>query len=155
MSIDYQMTSQMIEQGRLLGYETGRLPLLLLAPLVQVAWVDGSLQPAEKRAILNLSERLKLLNTSAREELMSWLHDRPAVEILDRSLQDLRTFFERVSGEEAERLRSFLRFGMVEVARASGGPGFVPERSKIEKQERDAMLELAEQLGLEEPELPR
>ncbi len=151
MRTDYDATPQTIEHGRVLGYEPDRLPLLLLAPLVQVAWVDGSLQPAEQRAILRLSQRLKALGTDAQEELMSWLRDRPTDEKFELLLRDLRSVFDLVSSEEAERLWSFLQFGMVEVARAAGGPGFVRAGSNIEKQEREAMLELADQLGLSEP----
>jgi hypothetical protein len=60
-----------------LGLTEDSYRAILLLPLVEVAWVDGLIQPAERDAILAYGEGNALLAGGARDMLEGWLQTRP------------------------------------------------------------------------------
>lgn len=60
-----------------LGLDEASYRAILLLPLVEVAWVDGIIQPHEREAILNYGEGNALLAGGARSVLEGWLETRP------------------------------------------------------------------------------
>ena len=66
--------------------EIERLAALTLAPLVEVAWADGQVTPAEHAAVLEAARSIGLDHQSefCRSTLRRWLHEAPPTEALDQ-----------------------------------------------------------------------
>ena len=66
--------------------ELEKLAALALAPLVEVAWADGHVSPAEHAGVLDAAKRLGLNQHGdfCRATLRRWLHQPPPTEALDR-----------------------------------------------------------------------
>lgn len=150
MTIDFKVTPQVIEKGLELGYAPDRLPLLLLVPLVQVAWAEGFVQAGEQKTILRFAQNFGLAGNSAFERLLSWFDTRPEDEFFERSMNDLRALLDRIPAKQAERLRQALRFGCNEVAHVSGAAGFRRGTSNVHRDERESLLKIGERLGLQQ-----
>ena len=65
--------------------EIENLAALALAPLVEVAWADGHVTPAEREGVLEAAKSLGLGQRSefVRSTLMRWLHEKPPTEALE------------------------------------------------------------------------
>ncbi|HEB91437.1 MAG TPA: TerB family tellurite resistance protein [Deltaproteobacteria bacterium] len=66
--------------------EIERLAALALAPLVEVAWADGRVTPAERAAVLEAAKDLEFNQFSdfSRSTLRRWLAKEPPTEALQR-----------------------------------------------------------------------
>ena len=74
------------------GFEPGTVILLEMAPLVQVAWIDGSLNDKEREQILNIAARKGIAEGSAAwNGLNEWFEARPSEEFLRVKFRALRT----------------------------------------------------------------
>lgn len=73
MDLDPKVQAELDE----LGLDEDSYRAILLLPLVEVAWVDGIIQPGEREAILAYGEGNALLAGGAREVLEGWLETRP------------------------------------------------------------------------------
>src|SRR5690349_6147225 len=59
----------------------------ILAPLVEVAWVDGEVTHAERNAILHIAKQRGVVSGSADyRQLLDWLTHRPSNEIFQTAL---------------------------------------------------------------------
>lgn len=67
-----------------LGLDTETYRAILLLPLIQVAWADQEIQPAERDAILGYGEGNQLLAGRARDVVEEWLTTRPTDDFFDR-----------------------------------------------------------------------
>src|SRR5438105_1472934 len=57
---------------------------ILLAPLVQVAWADGSVSEPERRVVLQTAVSRGVEEGSpAYEKLLSWMKDRPSYDLFE------------------------------------------------------------------------
>lgn len=149
MKTDYQFSPQVMEKGANLGYTPDTLPLLFLAPFVQVAWAEGFVQAGEQKAILHFAANLWVNNEHpAFEKLLNWFDERPPEEFFNRSIEDLRRLLEEIPANQSARLRTMLQFGCVEVAQAVGDTGFLRGGSNIRREEREQLQHISERLGL-------
>lgn len=149
MKTNYKFPFQVIEKGANLGYAPAKLPLLFLVPFVQVAWAEGFVQAAERRAILRFAENFNVLTDDDNHaQLNEWLDERPSDEFFSESCADLRELLEDIPPKHAARLRSMLQFGCVEVANAAGDIGLLRGRSSVRREEREHLRHIGEQLGL-------
>ena len=66
--------------------EIERLAALTLAPLVEVAWADGHVTPAERAAVLEAAKELEFnqFTEFSRSTLRRWLAEEPPTEALER-----------------------------------------------------------------------
>jgi hypothetical protein len=66
--------------------EIEKLAALALAPLVEVAWADGQVTPAERAGVLDAAKRIGLDQNSefCRSTLRRWLQRPPPTEALER-----------------------------------------------------------------------
>ena len=91
---------------RELGYQPEAVPLLYLAPLVQVAWADGRLT-ARERQYIEAAARARGIEagSAAHQQLVQWLEAAPSDGCFRRTLQVLRRLLyalpavERAAGE--------------------------------------------------------
>ena len=61
-----------------LGIDASNSRLVLVLPLVQVAWADNQIQAAERERILHLAQEAGLLDKSGFERVDGWLTQRPS-----------------------------------------------------------------------------
>jgi len=105
-----------------LGYDRTTVRLLYLVPLVQVAWVDGSVDQAERNRILVIAGLTGLKeNIPAYQQLLVWLDRRPSDEFFQGTLLAIRSIFEKLPAEEWRARKESLVRSCREVAFASCG----------------------------------
>lgn len=77
--------------------------LLLLSPLVEIAWADGRVSRRESDLILQVAESYGLTKTDADYcELLQRLISRPVSQAVGRMWQDLREVFERLPAPDRQ-----------------------------------------------------
>lgn len=105
-----------------LGVTVDTAPAFFLAPLVQVAWADGSVTRKEHDAVLRLARARGVeVDSPAYARLREWLRVRPADELFDTAVEVLKSGFSVLPpNEEEERVKRVVR-ACQEVALASGG----------------------------------
>jgi hypothetical protein len=105
-----------------LGYDQLSIELLYFVPLVYVAWIDGSVSPAERNRILVMASLHGLReNASVYQLLVSWLDQRPPDVLMEGTLRVIQALFRQLpEAEQISRRESLLR-SMREVAFASCG----------------------------------
>ena len=122
------------------GVSTATLAAFALVPLAQVAWASGSLEPAERRAVLQAAHDLGIHEgTAAHEFLAHLLEARPPGALMDAweaFVVALRKeagpdAFERIGGDVAGRAHK--------VAEAAGGLLGI---GSVSEAERDALARI-------------
>lgn len=135
------------ERLRAFGYRPENLPFLFLVPFVRVAWAEGFMQRAERRAILKLAAKFNIARHSpAYAELLELLDERPSEEFFDEATKLLQEFLETLPERHSESLRTILQIGCFRVARAAGDVGFFKNRPRVTPEERDEIYRLGESL---------
>ena len=133
--------------GRL-GIDKDSYEVLILLPLVQVAWADGKIQKAERKLIVDIAARNGLAEGPARELFVGWLEKRPTDRYFARARHLLMALAHRERG-----LGSSVKLEQVadlidlceEVARAAGGLfGAFP----VHVNERRTITEIVDEIGV-------
>ena len=95
---------------------------LFLAPLLQVAWADGSVSKDERDTVLRLARQREVEPESpAYAQIVEWLKVRPSDELFDTAVEVLKAGFSVLPpAEQEERLQRVVE-ACNEVAMASGG----------------------------------
>ncbi|MDH4131729.1 MAG: hypothetical protein OEW17_05920 [Gemmatimonadota bacterium] len=104
-----------------LGVTLDTGPAFLLAPLVQVAWAEGTVTEKERQAVLSLAAQRGLeTGTPAHAQLVEWLSTRPPDELFDAAIEVIKAGFGVLP--ESERLErvDMLAKACRKVAEASG-----------------------------------
>ena len=96
----------------------------LLAPLVQVAWAEGSVTDREREKVLRIAAERGVGTTSpAYTQLQEWLRTRPADASFDTAIEAVKTGLSVLTpAERADRVKRIVD-ACREVASASGGLG--------------------------------
>lgn len=112
----------LLERVRKLGLTVETAPALFLTPLVQVAWVDGSVSDQEFEAVLRLANQRGIEPDSAvAGQLVAWLQERPSDAVFDAGLEVIKYGFAVLpEGEREDRIKKVVE-ACHEVASASGG----------------------------------
>ena len=112
----------LLERVRKLGLTVETAPALFLTPLVQVAWVDGSVSNQEFEAVLRLAQQRGIEPDSAvAGQLAAWLQDRPSDAVFDAGLEVIKYGFAVLpEGEREDRIKKVVE-ACHEVASVSGG----------------------------------
>ena len=124
------------------------LRLLLLSPLVEIAWADGRVTRRESDAILQVTEAYGLVDDEAGCcELLDKLTARPVPPIVGRMWQDFRGFLENLSEAEREELKFCLDVQARFVAEQSSD-NFVAflRGERVSEREREFLQIVSEQL---------
>jgi len=100
--------------------ETG--PAVLLAPLVQVAWADGKVAPAERKAVMRIAvDRGLKPGSPAHQQLEQWLDQRPPADLYETAIATIRAGLSVLPLDERdERVRRYVD-ACKHVAMAAGG----------------------------------
>ena len=128
-----------------MGLRKESAQVLVLLPLIEVAWADGVIQPAERDLILSVARYQFDFSDDALDMLDAWLSHRPREDYLVRGRDVLKALALRSSvGLDQSSLDDVLRF-CNDVANASGGFLGV---GKIHHRERSALRDIAEALRI-------
>ena len=105
-----------------LGVSAQNIQALSLAPLVCVAWANGSLDRYERKAALDAAEAEGVCHDSLSHPLFeAWLDERPRKELFETWRDYAHVVFEALDEQGKSTLReSLLRRGRL-IAKASGG----------------------------------
>ena len=130
-----------IERIRALGLDSDVVPILHLLPLVLIAWADGSVSIAERKAILAAVEAHGVEpHSKAAVFIASLLESRPS----DTLLNEVLAILKDVLAARGLHPTSLLE-ACQEVAEASGG--LLGLGNKVSGEEREVILKIARALG--------
>ncbi|MDD5629534.1 MAG: hypothetical protein PHU21_10755 [Elusimicrobia bacterium] len=95
---------------------------LSLVPLVEVAWADGEVDAAERKALLAAAADAGMQPGGVDHELLeSWVSRRPPAQMLEAWTHYVQGLCERLSPEERKLLKDDIMGQARAVAEASGG----------------------------------
>lgn len=130
------------------GLEVQEKSLLLLFPLVEVAWADGRVSRREMDAITHAAAAYGLIgNPAGYRELMERLLSRPVPSAVEELWRDLRHFLENVSRRERQDVVSAL-LGQVRFVAEQSSDSVIRfiRGERICGDERDALQRISTQL---------
>jgi hypothetical protein len=135
-------SDEILEKLCALGIDANTWTAVSIAPLVEVAWADGKIDAAERRAVLAGAEANGVTSDSPGYQLLeSWLDHRPD----GRLLEVWGTFIVGLCAELGENERESLKQQILgrarSVAEATGG--FLGLGRKISNEEEIILAELA------------
>ena len=112
---------ELLERIQKLGVTVDTGSAFILAPLVEVAWVDGDVGDAERNTILNIAKQRGVSEGSADyRQLLDWLAHRPSDEVFRTALEAIRIGLSVLPPDESEqRIKSIIK-ACEEVAQAKG-----------------------------------
>lgn len=114
--------AELLQRVADLGLTRGTGAALLLAPLVQVAWAEGKVTPAERQEIFDIAaSRGVVAGSPPGEKLEAWLEQRPPDSLFEAAMEVLRIAGALLTPEEREERRRTLVEACERVARVSGG----------------------------------
>ena len=94
----------------------------ILAPLVQVAWVDGQVSDAERDTILDIAQQRGMeLGSADYRQLLDWLAHRPSDEVFRTALEAIRIGLSVLPPDESEQRIATIIKACEDVAQAAGG----------------------------------
>lgn len=112
----------LLERVKQLRITPETAPALLVAPLVQVAWAEGSVTAEEHDTVLRLARGRGIEeNSPVYGQLVDWLQDRPSDALFDTAVEVIKYTFAVLPEVEKEARIKQLVEACNEVAAASGG----------------------------------
>ena len=113
---------ELLLKVRELGVTGDTAPAFFVAPLVQVAWAEGSVTKQEHETVLRLARQRGIEDHSpAYAQLVDWLRNRPADALFDTATEVLRYGFGVLPPKERDERIKRVVDACHEVAAASGG----------------------------------
>jgi len=112
----------LLERIQKLGVTLDTGSAFILAPLVEVAWADGSVSHAEREAILRIARQRGITPQSGdHRKLLEWLDHRPSGEIFQTSVEAIRIGLSVLPPAEMEERIAVMIKACEDVAHAMGG----------------------------------
>ena len=111
----------LVERIQKLGVTLDTGSAFILAPLVEVAWVDGEVSDAERDTILQIAKQRGVSPESADYgQLLDWLAHRPSDEVFRTALEAIRIGLSVLPPDESEQRIATIIKACEEVAQAKG-----------------------------------
>ncbi len=132
-----------------LGITSANYRVLMLLPLVYVAWADGKMEDVEIARIDDVARQKLFVQLDALAILDEWLREPPPPELFERGLRDLFLLAQTDSGEplvHPEELQELLSHSEA-VARATANA--LDEPNAVTPEEEDALAEIARILKID------
>jgi len=124
-----------------LGVTPETLAALATIPLVEVAWADGDIAPAEREAVLNHANAKGIRPGSIEHALLErWLTHKPEPRLLEAWQEYVRGLCARLDPAERDRLKQELMHSTTATAEAAGGFLGLGSVSRREQECLDALL---------------
>jgi hypothetical protein len=113
---------ELLNQIMALGITLDTGAAFILAPLVQIAWMDGHVTEAEQEVVMRFAfDRGVEPGSTDHAQLREWLADRPPDALFEASLDAIRAGLSVLPRAEAEERVDRITRACEEVAKASGG----------------------------------
>lgn len=127
-----------------LGYTQDTVMLLHLVPLIQTAWAEGGVSVKERDLIVRAARSRGIdAGSSADQQLMRWLTERPSEELFEKTLRAIRAILQSRPPDERESSERDLLSLCTAIASASGGiVGF----GAVSEEERHILAHISEEL---------
>jgi len=110
----------LLERIQKLGVTLDTGSAFILAPLVEVAWVDGNVSQAERDSILAIAKQRGVTSGSADyHQLLDWLTHRPSDEVFQTALEAIRIGLSVLPPEESEQRIATMIKACEDVAQAA------------------------------------
>jgi len=110
----------LLERIQKLGVTLDTGSAFILAPLVEVAWVDGNVSQAERDSILAIAKQRGVTSGSADyHQLLDWLTHRPSDEVFRTALEAIRIGLSVLPPEESEQRIATMIKACEDVAQAA------------------------------------
>lgn len=128
-----------------LGYTRETVTLVHLVPLLQVAWIDGSVSPAERAGILEAA-RLRGVeeSTPAHRQLVSWLDRKPLDGFFEDTLRLIGNLLAAMPDDARTKAKTTLLAYANAIAEASGG--ILGLGNKVSAEERAVIDRIAREV---------
>ncbi|MCM3905441.1 MAG: hypothetical protein ND866_27415 [Pyrinomonadaceae bacterium] len=111
----------LLERIQKLGVTLDTGSAFILAPLVEVAWVDGDVSDAERDTILHIAKQRGVSPGSADyRQLLDWLAHRPSDEVFRTALEAIRIGLSVLPPDESEQRIATIIKACEDVAQANG-----------------------------------
>jgi hypothetical protein len=112
---------ELLERIQKLGVTLDTGSAFILAPLVEVAWLDGNVSDAERDTILQIAKQRGVLPGSADyRQLLDWLAHRPSDEVFHTALEAIRIGLSVLPpGESEQRIATIIK-ACEDVAQSKG-----------------------------------
>jgi hypothetical protein len=132
---------ELLRQLQNLGFTPETVALLPLVPVVQMAWVDGSVSDAERSAIMKIARTRGIAEGSAAfHQLTAWLAERPAAGVFDSATRLIGAMIDSPAKDAKTISADDLVAYCETIAAASGGLLGI---HKISSEERALLASLA------------
>jgi tellurite resistance protein len=139
---------KLLEQIKQLGVTLETGAAFILAPLIEVAWADGDVSHAERKAVLEIASRRGILPGSAdHRQLLEWLDHRPSKAILKAALEAIHIGLSVLPPAEREQRVAAMIKACESVAHASGAVEALIEIWGIEDREREVITAIRNALS--------
>lgn len=127
-----------------LGVTPAILSSLVIIPLIEVAWADGKLDDAERKAVLNAAQSEGLGKFAVNRAILEeWLTIRPSEKLFEAWHHYVRAISEQFSTEQKQSLIDPLLSYAEDIARATGG---IFGLGKIAKSEKETIEKIRKSL---------
>jgi hypothetical protein len=111
----------LLERIQKLGVTLDTGSAFILAPLVEVAWVDGAVSHAQRDTILHIAKQRGVEPGSADyRQLLEWLAHRPSDEVFQTALEAIRIGLSVLPPHESEKRIATMIKACEDVAQADG-----------------------------------
>ena len=138
-----QTNEEIASEALDLGFSAETARVLMLVPLIQVAWVDGSVSNSEEQSVLEKSAAAGILpNSPAHDFLRRLLANQPSPLFFERTN---RVIAHMIQADPASFSAMDLTRMCESVAEASGG--FFGFGDRVSDEERELIASLASQFG--------
>ena len=132
---------QLLEELQALGFTPDTVALLPIIPVVQVAWAEGGVTPAERSLIVKLARTRGIAEGSAADlQLADWLTRRPAQDVFVRATRLISAML--VAPGQQLRADDLVKHCEA-IASASGGMFGI---NKVSAEERQLLSSIADAL---------
>ena len=112
----------LLDRIQKLGVSLNTGSAFILAPLVEVAWVDGQVSDAERDTILDIAQQRGVeLGSADYRQLLDWLAHRPSDEVFRTALEAIRIGLSVLPPDESEQRIATIIKACEDVAQAAGG----------------------------------
>ena len=138
----------LLERIQELGVTLDTGSAFILAPLVEVAWVDGDVSHAEREAILHIAKQRGVEPDSADyRQLLDWLAHRPSDEVFRTALEAIRVGLSVLPPDESEQRIATMIKACEDVAQAAGGIAGLLQLERVLYQESDVIAAIRRHLA--------
>lgn len=126
-----------------LGFTPDTLPVLPLVPIVQMAWAEGGITPAERALLLKLARERGIAEGSAADRLLdAWMTERPSDQVFGRAARLIRAMLDTGASTATMSADDVIKYAE-SIAAASGG---ILGIGKVSAEERATLATIAAQL---------